>query len=68
MDHDVRVAVHELSTQQRAIVFCTYWEDLSIPAVAGRLGVSEGTVRRQLARAKSKLEEGARWLTGSTRC
>jgi len=57
VDHDVRVAVHELSTQQRAIVFCTYWEDLSIPAVAERLDVSEGTVRRQLARAKSKLRK-----------
>ena len=45
-DADVRAAVRDLSTQQRAVVFLTYWEDLPIPAVARRLGVGEGTVRR----------------------
>jgi RNA polymerase sigma factor (sigma-70 family) len=57
MDADVRDAVRDLSAQQRAIVFLTYWEDLPIPAVARRLGVGEGTVRRQLARAKSRLRK-----------
>jgi RNA polymerase sigma-70 factor (ECF subfamily) len=57
VDADVRDAVRDLSAQQRAIVFLTYWEDLSIPVVAERLGVGEGTVRRQLARAKSRLRK-----------
>jgi RNA polymerase sigma factor (sigma-70 family) len=56
-DEDVRAAVKTLSTQQRAVVFCIYWEDLSIAGVADRLGVSQGTVRRQLARAKVKLRK-----------
>ena len=56
-DEDVRAAVRSLSAQQRAVVFCVYWEDQSIPVVADRLGVSQGTVRRQLARAKDKLKK-----------
>ncbi len=46
-----------LSPQQRAVVHLTYWEDLTPAVVASRLGVSEGTVRRQLARARKKLSE-----------
>jgi len=57
VDADVLAAVRDLSAQQRAVVFFTYWEDLPIPAVAQRLGVGEGTVRRQLARAKSRLRK-----------
>lgn len=55
-DLDVRWALGMLSPQQRAIVFLVYWEDLAIPQVAHLLDVSEGSVRRQLARAKSKLK------------
>ena len=54
-DVDVRAALAGLSPQQRAIVFLTYWEDLTIPAVARRLDITEGSVRRQLARAKDRL-------------
>lgn len=46
-----------LSTRQRATVILTYWEDLTPGEVAGRLGVSEGSVRRHLARGRSKLRE-----------
>ena len=53
----VRAALARLSPQQRAIVYLTYWEDLAIPTVADRLGVSEGTIRRQLARSKTRLRE-----------
>ena len=56
-DVDVRAALAELSPQQRAVVFLTYWEDRSIPDVAAVLDVSEGTVRRQLARAKDRLRK-----------
>lgn len=54
---DVRVALATLSAQQRAVVHLTYWEDLTPPKVAARLGVGEGTVRRQLARARQRLAE-----------
>ena len=52
---DVIDAVRSLSGRQRAVVFLTYWEDLTPALVADRLGVSEGSVRRHLARAKTKL-------------
>jgi RNA polymerase sigma factor (sigma-70 family) len=54
---DVRKALVGLSPQQRVIVFLAYWDDLTIPQIAHRLDVSEGTIRRQLARAKTRLRE-----------
>ena len=54
---DVRRALGDLSPQQQAVVFLAYWEDLTIPQIADRLDVGEGTVRRQLARAKTRLRE-----------
>lgn len=45
----------ELSVQQRAITYLTYWHDLSVAQVAEVLGVRDGTVRRQLARARDRL-------------
>ncbi len=44
-----------LSEQQRAVVFLTYWEDLAPGQVAELLDVSDGTVRKQLARARDHL-------------
>jgi RNA polymerase sigma-70 factor (ECF subfamily) len=52
---EVLDAMSVLSTQQRATVILTYWEDLTPGEVAERLGVSEGSVRRHLARGRSKL-------------
>jgi RNA polymerase sigma factor (sigma-70 family) len=52
---DVRRAVARLSVRQRAVVVLTYWADLAPAAVAERLGISEGAVRRHLARARSSL-------------
>jgi RNA polymerase sigma-70 factor (ECF subfamily) len=54
---DVRDAVERLSVQQRAVIMLTYWADLDPPTIAERLGVSEGSVRRQLARARARLRE-----------
>jgi len=54
---DVVEAVVRLSPQQRACVYLTYWEDLPPGAVADRLGIGEGTVKRYLARARAKLRE-----------
>ena len=52
---EVLAAVHALSSQQRAVVFLTYWNDLTPGAVAELLDVSEGSVRKQLARARKHL-------------
>lgn len=54
---DVVRAVAGLSPQQRACVFLTYWEDLSVGDVGGRLGIGDGAVKKHLARARSKLRE-----------
>lgn len=52
---DAQRALANLSPQQRAVVYLTYWEDLTPAQVAALLGVSEGTVRKQLARAREQL-------------
>lgn len=57
IEPEVAAAVQDLSPQQRAVVFLTYWEDLGPVAVADLLGVREGTVRKQLSRARAKLRE-----------
>lgn len=57
---DVHAALEGLSAQQRAVVHLHYWDDLTIPRTAEVLGVSEGTVRSHLARAKTKLQEALR--------
>lgn len=48
-------ALARLSARQRAVVHLTYWEDLTPVDVAARLGISEGSVRRHLARARANL-------------
>jgi RNA polymerase sigma factor (sigma-70 family) len=48
-------AVRRLSVSQRAVVFLSYWEDMRPAEVARTLGVSEGTVHRQLARGEARL-------------
>jgi RNA polymerase sigma-70 factor (ECF subfamily) len=60
IDIDVLNAVDRLSMQQRAAVVLTYWADLPVEAVANRMGVSTGAVKRHLARARRHLEE---WLS-----
>ena len=57
IDVEVLDAVSRLSVQQRAAVFLTYWEDLSPESVAQRMGVTTGTVKRHLARARRRLGE-----------
>ena len=50
-------AVAALSVRQRAVIVLTYWLDLHPAGIAGLLGVSEGAVRRHLARARAHLRE-----------
>jgi RNA polymerase sigma factor (sigma-70 family) len=52
---DVRQAVVGLTVRQRAVIVLTYWADLAPAEVAERLGISEGSVRRHLVRARSRL-------------
>lgn len=50
-------ALSSLSIRQRAVVFLTYWEDLDAATVGRRLGISDGSVKRYLARARATLKE-----------
>jgi len=52
---EVVAAVEHLSARQRAVIFLTYWDDLDPGSVARTLGISEGAVRRHLARARKSL-------------
>ena len=54
---EVRSAVDALSVQQRAVILLTYWADLTPGSIAELLGVSDGSVRRHLARARARLRE-----------
>lgn len=54
---DVAEAVGRLSVQQRAAVFLTYWEGLTQDQVGERLGISIGSVKRHLSRARSRLKD-----------
>jgi RNA polymerase sigma factor (sigma-70 family) len=60
-DPDVGVDVHRaletLSAQQRAVIFLTYWDDQQPAQIAELLDISEGAVRKQLARAREQLRK-----------
>ncbi len=55
IDPEVRAAVDALSVRQRSVVLLTYWADLDPAGIALLLGISEGSVRRHLARARERL-------------
>jgi RNA polymerase sigma factor (sigma-70 family) len=52
---DVWEALEHLDVMDRAVLFLTYWEDLTETECGERLGVSERTVRRHLGRGRRKL-------------
>jgi RNA polymerase sigma factor (sigma-70 family) len=52
---EVRRAVESLSVRQRAVVHLAYWADLDEATIAQHLGISAGSVRRHLARARRRL-------------
>lgn len=56
-DPAVRQALESLSARQRAATYLRYWEDLSVPEVAEILGISNGSVKQHLARARTVLGE-----------
>jgi RNA polymerase sigma-70 factor (ECF subfamily) len=52
---DVAEALAALSTQERACVVLRYFEDMTVPEIAGALRLAEGTVKRYLFNAADKL-------------
>jgi RNA polymerase sigma factor (sigma-70 family) len=54
---EVLDAVRRLSVRQRAVIVLTYWEDLEPSAIAKLLQISRGSVKRHLARGRSRLKE-----------
>ncbi len=54
---DAQRALQTLSTQQRAVVYLSYWEDQTAADIAETLGISEGSVRKQLARGREQLRK-----------
>ena len=53
---DVQLALQQLSPQQRACVVLRYYDDLTVPEIAIRLGLAAGTVKRYLSVAVGRLE------------
>ena len=54
---EVLSAVARLSVRQRAVIVLTYWDDLDPAGIADLLDISDGSVRRHLARGRSRLKE-----------
>lgn len=52
---DLRAALRDLAPQERAVVVLRFYEDLTVPGVADRMGLAEGTVKRYLSNAMQKL-------------
>ncbi len=56
-DVDLLAAIAALSLKQRSVVFLAYWHDMTEKEIADTLGVSRGTVHRNLQRARTSLKE-----------
>ena len=54
---EIMAALAALPVRQRAAVFLTYWADLTPAAVADELDITEGAVRKHLARARQTLRK-----------
>ena len=56
LDRDLLLtAMNGLSSQQRACVVLRYYQDLPLTQVASELGLAEGTVKRYLSEAMTRL-------------
>lgn len=56
-DPEFTAVLLELPIRQRVVIFLSYWADLGPAAIADQLGISEGSVRKHLARARAALRE-----------
>lgn len=52
---DVRAALRALPAREQVCVVLRFFDDLTVPQVAARLGLAEGTVKRYLADARARL-------------
>ncbi len=59
---DLVAALATLPRGQRAVVVLRYFEDLSVQQTADALGISEGTVKSQAARALTTLRSSPRLM------
>lgn len=57
LDPTVLDALRQLTVRQRAVIYLTYWSDLTPKQVATTLDSSSRTVERDLANARTRLEE-----------
>ena len=53
----VRRALSALSEEHRQVLLLRYMQELDYSEIAGALGVSEGTVKSRISRAKARLKE-----------
>lgn len=53
---DLRAALHALGPQERTVVVLRFYDDLTVPEIADRMGLAEGTVKRYLSNALGRLE------------
>jgi RNA polymerase sigma factor (sigma-70 family) len=53
----LRAALAGLGRQERTAVVLRYFEDLTVPEVAGVMGLAEGSVKRYLSNAVRRLEQ-----------
>lgn len=56
-DVDLRAAIVGLGLRQRTVLFLAYREDMTEAVVAETLGLSRGTVHRDLQRARDRLRK-----------
>jgi RNA polymerase sigma factor (sigma-70 family) len=54
---EILAAVNALSVRQRAVTVLTYWFDLDPSSISRLLDISEGSIRRHLARARARLKD-----------
>ena len=53
----VREALERLSTNHREVLVLRYYGELTVPEIAGTLGLREGTVKSRLSRALDRLQQ-----------
>jgi RNA polymerase sigma factor (sigma-70 family) len=54
---DVRGALRELGPRERACIVLRFYDDLTVPQIAARLNLADGTVKRYLSDASARLAE-----------